>query len=107
MIACFCKFNDCTTDVAFLVSLLRGGLLEFDDVLILLADVVLYAPSEQALACHTRHSAAILALADGVRDVSLFILDMCCGMQELVTRRIRAVHAEPALVSIYATQFGI
>jgi hypothetical protein len=60
-------------DIALLVALLRSRFLELLPVLVLLALMVLRALVEKGLALDARRRAAVFALADGIRDLRIWV----------------------------------
>ena len=95
VVACFSQLNRRAADKALLVSLLGCCLLELLIVIIDCALVVLRPIIDIRLALDTRRCSAIFCLADGVRDLGLWIFDMGGRVQKLGARRARAVDAEP------------
>ena len=93
MVASFCQFDCSTADVALLVPLLSRGLLEFLLVLILLTDMILRSLIEQRLAASTCYLATSSVFANGIRDLRVWIRDVCERLEELATRWITAVYA--------------
>lgn len=79
---------------AVLVAVLGREFLELLLVLVLLADVVLGALSEDVLAADTGQLTTYIVLADGVCDVGWLAGHVCRWMQELCASWVAAVHAE-------------
>ena len=76
VVASFSQLYSRTTDKALLIALLSRRLLELGVFFVLLALVVLRALVEQGLALDARQRAAVVALADGVCDLRLRVLDV-------------------------------
>jgi len=93
VVASFRQLDCSTADVTLLVPLLSRGLLELFFVLIVLADMVLRSLVEQRLAASTCYLATGSVFANGIRDLRVWIRDVCERLEELATRWITAVYA--------------